>query len=201
MNNNDVLASVLLESLLLILGVLLALVALYGLLLLIRPNLGLHLNQSLSRRLSTPRFSLFFLDKQFHIERYFYHHAKLYGLLLVVGAGYLLYRLFFDFPLEGYASVLPDILPTDIWAWLLDALQIFLMVMAIFTLYIGLVVLIRPSNIKNLERHANRWISTRQKLPGMSDDSPALDNAAQRAPRLFGGVVFLAAIAIIFMLL
>ncbi|TDY03836.1 hypothetical protein [Thiohalophilus thiocyanatoxydans] len=200
MNNTAALASVLLESLQLILGVLLALVALYGLLLLIRPALGLRLNQSLSRRLSTPRFSLAFLDKQFHVERYFYRNAKLYGLLLVVGAGYLLYRLFFDFPLEGYASILPGILPTDIWAWLLDVLQIFLVVMAIFTLYIGLVVLIRPSNIKNLERHANRWISTAQKL-APEGSSPVLDSAAQRAPRLFGGVVFLAAIVVLFMLL
>ncbi|MFP4611416.1 MAG: hypothetical protein ACLFQT_10380 [Thiohalophilus sp.] len=201
MNNNTALASVLLESLLLIIGVLLVLVAFYGLLLLIKPDTGLRLNQSLSRRLSTPRFSLFFLDKQFHVERYFYHHAKLYGLLLVIGAGYLLYRLFFDFPLEGYASVLPGILPIDVWAWLLDALQIFLVVMAIFTLYIGLVVLIRPSNIKNLERHANRWISTGQKLAGMAGDAPALDSVAQRAPRLFGGLVFLAAVAVLFMLI
>lgn len=199
MNNNPEIYSVLLESTLLILIVLLALAALYGLLLLISPGLGLSLNQSLNQRFSGRKFSRF-LDRQIHVERYFYHHAKLYGLLLILGAGYLLYRLFFDFPLEEYASIMPGILPTDIWAWLLDALQIFLVVTAIFTLYIGLVVLVRPSNIKNLEQHANRWISTRQKLAFMSRNSPGLDSVAERAPRLFGGLVFLASIAILFML-
>ncbi len=199
-NNNSVLDSTLLQGTLTVLGILLVLAALYGLLLLVSPNLGLRFNRSLSQWLSLRRLGQF-LDRQFHIERYFYRHAKLYGLLLVVGSGYLLYRLFFDFPLENYASILPGILPTDIWGWLLEALRIFLVLIGIFTLYIGLVVLIRPSNIKGLEQQANRWITTGQRPASMGYNTTALDNVAARAPRLFGGIVFLASIVILFVLL
>lgn len=199
MTTNTELFPVLLESGLLILTVLLVLAALYGLILLASPNTGLRLNQLLSRQVSTRRISLP-LDKQFHVERYFYRHAKIYGLLLLMGSGYLLYRLFFDFPLEDYARALPDLLPAGAWGWLLDALRIFLIIMTLFTLYIGLVVVIRPSNIKSMETHTNQWISTREKLAFMSRNVPAVDSAAERAPRLFGGVVFILAIAIIFVL-
>lgn len=200
MNNNPDTYLTLLQSILLILAVLLALAALYGLLLLIHPRLGLQLNQLLGRRYLTRRVSGF-MDRQFHIERYFYRHAKLYGLLLVVGSGYLLYRLLFDFPLENYAGIMPAVLTTDVWAWLLETLRIFLIVIGVFTLYIGLVVLIRPSNIKGLETQANRWISTRQKLAAINRTIPTLDSVAERAPRLFGGIVFLAAVTLLFVML
>ncbi|MDZ7803404.1 hypothetical protein [Thiohalophilus sp.] len=199
-NNHSVLDSALLQGTLTVLGILLVLTALYGLMLLVSPNLGLRFNRSLSQWFSLRRLGQF-LDRQFHIERYFYRHAKLYGLLLIVGSGYLLYRLFFDFPLENYAGILPGILPTDVWGWLLETLRIFLVLIGIFTLYIGLVVLIRPSNIKGLEQQANRWIATGQRPSSAGYNTAALDNVAARAPRLFGGIVFLASIVILFILL
>lgn len=199
MNNNTELLPILLESAGLILIILLILATLYGLILLLSPPTGLRLNRLLSHPFSTRQYTQP-LDRQFHVERYFYRHAKLYGLLLIIGAGYLLYRLFLDFPLENYAQTLPDFLSQNAWAWLLEAARIFLILATLFTLLIGLVVAIRPSNIKSLEQRTNRWVSTREKLAFMSQNLGGIDNMATRAPRVFGGVVFLLGLVLLFVL-
>ncbi len=65
-------------------------------------------------------------------------------------------------------------------------------------LIIGLVVLVRPSLLKSLEKWGNRWIDTDSELEGFDRIHEIPGNILPGRPRWFGAFVLLGALYIIY---
>lgn len=187
------LTSWLIDSSLLFIQICLILVWCYGVLLLVLPNIGITLQQTLNRRFSGRQFSRS-LEVPQYLEPLFYRHARPLGLGLMLGALLLLYL---NWQLPAQVS---DNSPA-LWAWLAESLYWFLWLAGIAILFIGLACVVRPSLLKPLEARANRWVSTRQKTRLLSEEHTPLDDLLRQYPRLFGIVIAAAASLLLLVLI
>ena len=130
------------------------------------------------------------LETPISIESWFYRHAKLTGALLMLGAAYLFYLLFWQLDYLKLQHSLPGLTPLT-WEWLLNAFQVFFSLSSIAVFLMGFVVLIRPSLLKPLEESANKWISTRQKMQFMSENVGKADQLLTIFPRQVGMVIII----------
>lgn len=96
------------------------------------------------------------LDAPHFWERFFYRHHRAWGSLIIAGGAYALFVL----ARHGDSRVIAAALGVPRATTVVAALRIALLMATACVLPFGLVVLIRPSLMKPLERHANRWIST-----------------------------------------
>ncbi|QOC23831.1 hypothetical protein IC757_06825 [Wenzhouxiangella sp. AB-CW3] len=116
-------------------------------------------------------------DRQWHIERLIYRHHRISGGLIILASLFFLWQ----FVIGG---ILFNDLPHDGWqlaAWLLLAGNL-------INLFIGLVILVRPSRLKHIEATANRW---------MSLDAAGLSRFLARYPRIRGLMILLTAIIVL----
>lgn len=163
---------------------------LFGLLLLVVPQVALSLNHKINKSFSMREVTKP-LETPISIERHFYRYAKLSGAALMLGASYLFYLLFWELDLNHLAQNLAGL--TDLmWEWLLQSFQIFFAIMSVVVFLMGFLVLIRPSQLKPLEEKANKWISTRQKLQFMSEELGQADKLLDLFPRQFGAIIVVA---------
>ncbi len=98
-------------------------------------------------------------NRTISIERWFYRNHRPLGLFILIGASYVLlyFSWLFD---EGYIlHHLPPYLPEKRMEGLLDAIRLISLTGAVLAWLAGLVVLVRPSLLKGLEKAANRWMS------------------------------------------
>lgn len=168
-----------------------ALSMLYGFWLIISPKSALTLNQKINKSFSM-RKTTKSLEKPISIESWFYRHAKIAGILLMLGAIYLIYLLFWQLDFNYLAKSLPG-LTILMWEWLLQSFQIFFVIMSAIVFLMGFLILVRPSQLKPLEEKANFWISTRQKMQFMSNEMGQADKLLDQFPRQFGTIIIVAA--------
>ena len=172
----------------------------FGLGLIFFPALTLKLNEKINTRVSF-REKTKKIETPIQSEPFFYKHAKISGIILVVGSLFVLYTLA-TFNFYSLIPYLPQsIVSAPAWEWLLDSGQIFFIITCSFILLFGLIVLIRPSQIKNFEKAANHWISTRKRFSKMSNDINIANNLVSTHPRLFGSFITLFSLIVLFLLL
>ena len=153
------------------------------------------INQRISLRKTTKK-----IETPIYTEKYFYRYAAVSGIILVLGSAFVLYTLA-TFDLSPLVKYLPKTLSPAAWGWLLEAGQLFFLISCVGIFIFGLVVLIRPSQLKNIEQIANRWISTRQQFHHMSNDIDAANVFIESNPRLAGCVIGLTAAIVMILLL
>lgn len=132
-----------------------------SLLLIFKPHLMVRINRVANRWISTRHLDQW-LDRSVSIEHWFYQHHRPLGILIVLGACYILvyFGLLFDKPivlqrLAGYA-------PSWQLDILLDALALASLIGAVVALFTGLFLWLRPSLLRGIEEEANRWVSWRR---------------------------------------
>lgn len=172
-----------------------ALSLLYGLFLIISPKFALSLNHKINKNFSM-RETTKSLETPISIERWFYRHAHITGTLLMIGAGYLFYLLFWELDFNHLAKNLSG-LTVLMWEWLLQSFQIFFGIMSVTVFLMGFLILVRPSQLKPIEEKANKWVSTRQKLQFMSKDLGQADKLLDLFPRQFGAIIIVASTIIL----
>ena len=166
---------------------------LVGVWLLLSPQSLMNFSRIANRWVST-RQATQWLETPRPIERFFYRHHKIFGVLLTLGAAFALYYLTVRYDSARMAAglALPWKGPTvEIVA---DALLGFLIAGNIFVVGIGFIVLIRPSLLKRVEATSNRWISTRRLFKTLDNQSDLPDRFAVRQPRLLGVLLILGAL-------
>lgn len=130
------------------------------------------------------------LDKPHYAERRLYHHHRLFGALIVAGAGYTLLRL----PGLDHQAAL-DLLPvtwdSSLRSLLAANIYWLLLVSNLAALGIGLVVYFRPSLLKHLETRSNHWLSTRQAMKPLDTWRTELNTTLWNHPRLTGAFLLL----------
>jgi len=134
----------------------LALALTVGVLLLARPRILFALNARLSRWVDT-RAAFGLLDQPHHLERFFYRHHRILGVMIVLGSGYVLWRWAFDYERSDLVALLGRQWLARGLDWVPPALEAAVVALHGAILVVGLLILFRPSLLKGLERTANRW--------------------------------------------
>lgn len=172
-----------------ILAVLLTLTALLGAAVAVKPELLQRLRSTTDRRYSMRRATRP-LDVPRNIDRILYRHHKLYGVVVVGLALFLLYFLAFG----GQQPFWRELFPPDyreIAAIVADVARLVLWLFAVFALIIGTVVFVRPSELKNFELRANRWVTARRATYDLDREYGWFDERLGRRPRLWGTVTLI----------
>ena len=172
------------QGLLTILVLGLALAVVVGVLLLARPQALFALNARLSRWVDT-RATFGVLDQPHNMERFFYRHHRLLGLMIVAGASYVLWRWAFHYDRADLLALLGRRWVASGLDWIPEALEAALVALHGAILMVGLLVFFRPSLLKGLERTANHWQAGPATTP-LDRVVGNLDGAFEGYPRVSG---------------
>ena len=143
----------------LLIGALLGVVL--ALLLIFKPQFLERLNRVANRWVSTRHINRW-LDRSVRIEHWFYQHHRAAGVVIVLGASYILiyFGFLFDkaYTLQRWSGkILAKLLDG-----LLDAMVLGLLVGSAVALMVGLFLWLRPSLLRGMEEVANQWVSSRR---------------------------------------
>lgn len=133
-----------------------------SLLLIFKPHLIERVNRVANRWVSMRHISRW-MDRSIRIERWCYRHHRPLGLFLTLGGAYILvyFGWRFDKPiaLHSFSSFVSNKLLLDT---LLQALVLFELIGGVFALLVGLVIWLRPSLLRGMEKESNQWLSFRR---------------------------------------
>jgi len=178
-----------LKGLPMILGVALLFVSLVvGVLMIFKPSVIINLNKKPINFLMFRR-SMRALDIPRYIDYVFYRHHKLIGTIITFTSIYMLYYFTLIYDADIISGLVHGSKYADIVKMLANTLQLFLLLTGIFTLIIGVIMVVRPSMLKGFEAWSNRWISTYQ-IPGLlSADRDQVNQLVYKYPRLVGIII------------
>ena len=159
-----------------------------GLAILIAPTSVIRLGEVLNRWVSTDQ-AFHSLDTPKSVERFFYHHHRVFGVLLVLGAAYVLYTFAFAFDYSTLSAQVMLFRSRTVTDWLLNALSFLNISFSIVAILVGAIIFFRPSLLKGLEEWANKWYVTDESLKKLDVRLSAPDTLFRRWPRLLGFLI------------
>jgi len=171
-----------------------------ALLLILKPQYLERINRVANRWISTRQMNKL-LDRSIDIEHWFYRHHRLFGLLAMLGAGYILiyFGMLFDKP--AAMQHLAGHMPSTLLDGLLDAVVLAMLTGAVVALFAGLFLWLRPSLLRGIEEGANLWVSLRRTTRPLDlPRSQVEDFVACHASRI-GWLLLLASIYLFFAML
>ena len=141
-------------------GSLIAIIVGFGLLLM--PSKMEQVNRQLTRWFDTSRMASE-LDRPRWLERYIYRHHRFFGTALFAGSVFLVYAFLLR-PTKWKIEMLSlgDALG------LLDAAVALLVIFGVLGSVVGLVLMTKPSLLRDLEAASNRWISTEEMVKSLN---------------------------------
>ncbi len=136
-----------------------------GALLVLRPQSLQRVNQLLDRWTSTRRLDQP-LEGSVKFDPWFYRYRRICCTLTLLGALYIIYFFTVNMDRTNAISAFAQHsdLPASWIAWLLDAMVLSALLGALFAAFISLILLLRPSMLREFEQGANRWLSLRRAL-------------------------------------
>lgn len=190
-------AAVLVQLAMLALAILLAVAALVGIVVALRPAALERLRRASQRRRERRLSER--LNRPYNLDRWFYRRHRLYGAAVGALALVLLgYLTFGDASYRWLTAVEPRY--RGVAVMLIDAARVLLWLFGIFALVIATVVFVRPSALKGVEDKVNRWITPGRKS-GLDQEFRGPDQWAARHPRAWGVTVALVSLACLLALL
>lgn len=158
---------------------------LIGLVMTVSPNLVIRAGEVLNRWVSTDEV-FHSLDTARSSERWFYRFHRLFGSLLTLGAGYVLYSFTVAFDPAEVSKRILLFRSRSATEWLLNSLSFINIGFSVLAIGIGTVIFFRPSLLKGLERRANRWYGVDDSLKKLDMQLKAPDTLFRKRPRLLG---------------
>jgi len=177
-----------------VLGVLL------GLLLVLKPFVLVSLNQLANLWVSTRYISRLF-DQTLSIERWFYRHHRVMGIVVMLGASYFLYYFFVTYDKAQLLLHLQLNLSAILLDELLDALLLSVKIGGSVAWVMGVIILLRPSLLRDIEKQSNRWVSVRRATKVLDVQRVGVDDWVLKNARLTGYLLVLASLYLGFIVL
>ena len=153
------------------------------------PVLLIKITRLMSRRIDTQADRFF--NRRVSIDRLLYRHHFVAGLLIWLVSMATLYLLVFNLDPSGNAAN-----PFGWQPWLFEGVMTLLLVVAVTSCCVGVVFMLRPSVLKPLEAWGNRWITVPEDALDRDLSGDVIDAWVIQHMRLFGLLVFLAAVVI-----
>ena len=164
---------------------------LLGVTLLLKPDIIERLNQYLARWVSPEKVSEQ-LDRPRWIERYFYRHHRLVGSVLLIGAGFVLYIFLFRYSAQKVVGMIPHR-----YLGFYELLVTLLQVGSTLAALVGIIVLIRPSMLRTIEKASNHWISTGPAVRFFDGMHHSVDRLVLQHRKVAGGIMIVGGLFII----
>lgn len=169
-----------------------------SLMLLFKPRLMERANRVANHWISMRHISRA-VDHSISIERWFYRHHRSMGLLVILGAAYILFYFGWQFDKaivqQSLASYLPNKMLLEA---LLEVMALFALVGAAVALCVGLAVLLRPSLLRGVEVESNQWLSSRRATKVLDVQHGQVDVFVRHHARSVGWLLLLGSIYLFF---
>jgi len=177
--------------------------AVVSLLMIYRPAAFERLHRITSRWISTRGMDRA-ADRSISLEHWFYRHHRPLGMLVCIGAGYVFvyFGMLFDKAhalahLAAHLSVRVQM--TKVLGGLLDALVLLSLAGAAISLFVGMMLWLRPSALRGLEEKTNRWVSLRRYTRFLDIPRHPVDRLLQRHHRRAGWLLLLGSLYLLFL--
>lgn len=180
------------QGLLVSLALGLVLCACVGAALLLRPAAMMRLHHRWSRWVDTNAWFARFDHMLWNLEPRIYRHHRLVGAGLAIAAAYVLWQWAFAYDRAQAVRLLAPRLVSWNLDWLLVGLEWTVVLVHAAALVLGLIIFIRPSLLKGLERAANQWHQPASWIAVLDRQNFAADHLFELHPRLLGLVVLCA---------
>jgi hypothetical protein len=139
--------------------------ALFGvalaLLLIFKPHLLERVNRVANRWISMRHINRW-VDISVSTEHWFYQYHRAAGIVIVLGASYILGYFSFQFDKAYTLQRWNGMLLTKLLDGLLDAMVLSALIGGVVALIAGLFLWLRPSLLRGMEEDANQWVSLRR---------------------------------------
>ncbi len=136
------------------------------------------------------------------LEKPFYRYHLVTGPLIILGTLFVFYEIIFDLKPDEIKRLFvtgTDVL--SIWVEvLIDAAFGWLYLSSIFALLVGIIVTLRPSYLKGMERKANIWVETRDLSSAIDKRNDFLDKWVCAHPRWFGILALLGSLIVAYLM-
>lgn len=170
---------------------------LLGLLLTFKPDLMERINRVANRWISMRQIDRL-LDRIISLEQWFYQYHRPLGILVILGAAYILvyFGVLFDkaIALQRLTGYIPSVLLDG----LLDALVLTSLIGAVAALFVGLLLWLRPSLLRGFEEEANQWISSRRAIKVLDVPHDQMNRFVARHARQIGYLLLLGSLYLFF---
>jgi hypothetical protein len=159
-----------------------------GLLLIFRPQLFWRINR-VANSWITLRVAERPLDRYISVERWFYRLHRPFGLFFAIGAVYVMGFFATAYDKTAAMHALVPYAPAVVLDFLLDALVIVLLVGAALALFVGLLLWLRPNQLRRIDEVANRWLSSRRATKVLDVPHNQVDRYVAHHARVSGWVM------------
>lgn len=176
-----------------------------SLMLIFKPHLMARVNRVANRWISTRHLDQL-LDRSVNIEQWFYRHHRPLGMLITLGACYILvyFGLLLDkaSALQRLPGYVPNsYIPNELLDGLLDALVLASLAGAAVALFVGLFLWLRPSLLRGIEESANQWVSSRRATRVMAIPRDQVERFVMGHAQRVGWLLLLGSIYLFFAVL
>lgn len=138
------------------------------------------------------------LDRSISIELWVYKHHRTLGLLIILGAGYMLVYFGFLFDKAAALQLLNRYAPAQLLDGLLEAVVISSLTGAVVAMLAGFVLWFRPGLLRDIEADANKWVSSRRATKVLDVQHDQVDRFVARHARQVGWLLLLCSIYLFF---
>ncbi|MDD2700605.1 MAG: hypothetical protein PHH36_05140 [Sideroxydans sp.] len=159
-----------------------------GLLLIFRPQLFWAINRVANRWL-TLRVAERPLDRYISVEHWFYRLHRPFGLFFTIGAAYVMVFFAMAYDKAAAMQALTPYVPAVLMDFMLDALVILLLIGAALALFVGLMLWLRPNQLRSIDAVANRWLSSRRATKVFDVPHNQIDRYVAHHARVSGWVM------------
>jgi hypothetical protein len=170
-----------------------------GLLLIFKPQFVERLNRAANRWISTRHINRW-LDRSVSIEHWFYQRHRATGMVIVLGAAYILIFFGIQFDKAYTLQRLGGMFPARLLDGLLDALVLSSLVGGAVALIAGMFLWLRPSLLRGMEEEANLWVSSRRATKMLDVPRGQVDLFVARHAQRVGWLLLLGSIYLFFVM-
>lgn len=165
--------------------------------LIFKPQLLERINRVANRWVSSRHLSLW-LDRSISIEAWFHRHHRAVGIVVVLGASYMLIYFGMLFDKAAMLQAFRGILPVKLLDGLIDALVLGSLIGAAVALIVGLFFGLRPSLLRFTEEEANLWVTSRRATKVLDVQHGQVDIFVARHAQRVGWLLLLGSIYLFF---
>ena len=134
------------------------------------------------------------MEVQHTIEPFVYGHRRWFSVLFIVGGLFSILMLMANAHAITVASLFGAGHVSDLESLTMHMVGALLIVGGILSIAIGVLLGFFPDKLRALEKHSNRWISSRQMAKGVDDAHLPLDRWFESSPRTAGCILAVAAL-------
>lgn len=161
-----------------------------GLLLLLQPSIIVRLNSRVAKKFSLRRISKV-IEVPNYVDHLFYRHHRILGIIVTLASAYVLYYFLVVYNPVMLADYLKSFNYGFVYEIVINAGRLFMLISSAIIVLLGVAIFTRPSQLKNVERWANHWVSTRKPTQSLSVEHDQLNQLAYKYPRLTGLIISL----------